>query len=137
MSSDTLIQAVPVLATLAWFRGFTNRFSGEIERFSLSKHSFNALNFLNPVFTVIASLLSCPLCLCFHAAWIWSLVTDYNHFVSTYTIGYVFGSSVLAYTLHHLIEVVVKTANTLELVEAEHLNRLPKAVAEGDSETED
>lgn len=124
---NLLIQSVPVLVSVAWFRGFTNRFSSEIARFSLSKHSFNILNLLNHPATVLASLLACPLCLCWHLAWIWSLVIARDQFLSVYTLGYVFGSSVLAYTLHHLIEILVKTANILELLEAEHLNNLPKA----------
>jgi hypothetical protein len=120
---DTLIQAVPVLVTLAVQRSFIMRFSW-----------LNQVNWVPtwaiPLVSAVQAMMHCPLCLCWHLTWIWQLTGDPHHFVSRYTIGYVFGSSVLAYVLHHLIEIAVKIAGTLELIEADYLNTLPKGVSE-------
>ena len=122
MFSKMLIMTVPVLATSAVQRSF-------IVRFSWLNQVNSVPTWAIPCVSAVQDMIRCPLCLCFHLAWIWRLLLDPSQFLSMYTVGYVLGCSVTAYTVHQILEILAKTVGILELVEAEHLNRLPRALS--------
>lgn len=118
----TWVDTLPVLACVALFRSHLHgKILGEMERFNQSEHVFNVPDWC-------FSLVSCPLCLGFHFAWIYRALVDAPGFFSLYTACYVLGCSITCFLLHNILTVVVKAANTLEILELLLSDKLPKAL---------
>lgn len=123
-----LTDALPVLATVALFRSQLHGFIlVEMARFNQSKHVFNVPDWC-------FSLVSCPLCLGLHFAWIYVLFTDACGFLSLHTAGYVLTCSLASFALHNTLSIVVHASNVLELQEAMLINKLPKSIAQPNEE---